>query len=140
VTPFVVIAALPPGFLITAILVVNNLRDIDGDRRVGKRTLAVRLGPDGTRWEFTLLLAGAYVVPLILVGAAFGRHELAAAPVLILLLPWLTIIRAARIRRIICTATDGPTMNLALAMTAKLSLTYSVLFAIGLAFYQRSLL
>jgi 1,4-dihydroxy-2-naphthoate octaprenyltransferase len=134
VTPFVWIAAVAPGALITAILVVNNLRDIDTDARVGKRTLAVRLGPSGTRREFTLLLAGAYAVPVLLVAAAIERGELAAAPFLILLLPWLTLARAARIRRIIYTADDGPTMNLALAMMAKLSLTYSVLFAIGLAF------
>jgi 1,4-dihydroxy-2-naphthoate octaprenyltransferase len=136
VTPFVWIAALPPGFLITAILVVNNLRDIDTDRRVGKKTLAVRLGPSGARWEFTLLLAGAYAVPIILVMVAFAQQKLAAAPFLILLLPWLTVIRANRIRKIISTTTDGPTMNLALAMTAKLSLTFSILFATGLAFYR----
>jgi 1,4-dihydroxy-2-naphthoate octaprenyltransferase len=136
VTPFALIAALPPGFLITAILVVNNLRDIDTDRRVGKKTLAVRLGPDGTRWEYTLLLAGAYAVPAILVVVAFVQGDLAVGPFLILLLPWLTIVRAVRIRKLIYTAADGPTMNLALAMTAKLSLTYSVLFAIGLAFYS----
>lgn len=136
VTPFVLIAALPPGLLITAILVVNNLRDIDSDARVGKQTLAVRLGPNGTRWEYTLLLAGAYTVPVIMVVIAFLQRSLAAAPFLSLLLPWLTIIRAARIRKIIYTATDGPAMNLALAMTAKLSLTYSALFAIGLAFYS----
>ena len=47
VTPLVLVAALPSGFLITAILVVNNLRDIDSDRRVGKKTLAVRIGPGG---------------------------------------------------------------------------------------------
>ena len=135
-TPLVLVAALPPGFLITAILVVNNLRDIDSDRRVGKKTLAVRIGTGGTRWEYTLLLAGAYAVPVVLVVLALGRSDLAAAPFLILLLPWLTILRAARIRRMIYTAADGPTMNLALAMTAKLSLTYSILFAIGLAFYS----
>lgn len=136
VTPVVWIAALPPGFLITAILVVNNLRDIDSDRRVGKKTLAVRLGSEGARREFALLLAGAYAVPVILIIVAFVQQELAAAPFLILLLPWLTIIRASQIRRIIYTTTDGPAMNLALAMTAKLSLTYSILFAIGLAFCQ----
>ena len=135
-TPLVLVAALPPGFLITAILVVNNLRDIDSDRRVDKKTLAVRIGPGGTRWEYTMLLAGAYAVPVVLVVVALGRSDLAAAPFLILLLPWLTILRAARIRKMIYTAADGPTMNLALAMTAKLSLTYSVLFAIGLAFYD----
>ena len=53
------------GALNTAILVVNNLRDIDTDARAGKRTLAVRLGVGGTRAEYVLLLAVAAVVPFI---------------------------------------------------------------------------
>ena len=54
------------GFLITAILVVNNLRDVHSDRQAGKRTLAVRLGIRGTRIEFLVCLVGAYLVPLLL--------------------------------------------------------------------------
>ena len=50
-----VVAAIPPGALITAILVVNNVRDMETDRRAGKRTLAVRLGREG---------AGTLVVPV----------------------------------------------------------------------------
>src|SRR5919199_6962135 len=53
--------AVPVGLLVSAILVVNNLRDIDTDRRAGKRTLAVRLGRRGTRIEYVLLVAGAYL-------------------------------------------------------------------------------
>jgi 1,4-dihydroxy-2-naphthoate octaprenyltransferase len=62
----VVLAAVPPGLLITAILVVNNLRDIETDAKAGKRTLAVMLGRDGTRAEYRLLLALAYILPLAL--------------------------------------------------------------------------
>ncbi|MCB0255581.1 MAG: 1,4-dihydroxy-2-naphthoate polyprenyltransferase, partial [Anaerolineae bacterium] len=63
VTPAVWIAAIAPGTLITAILVVNNLRDIDTDARANKRTLAVRLGRAGARGEYTLLLLLAYLTP-----------------------------------------------------------------------------
>ncbi|MEI2689694.1 MAG: 1,4-dihydroxy-2-naphthoate polyprenyltransferase [Anaerolineae bacterium] len=133
VTPLVWLAALPPGCLVTAILVVNNLRDIDSDRRVGKRTLAVRLGADGARQEYTLLLVGAYAIPLALLvaGLLSGGYNLAG---LLVLLPWLTLPEAIRLRRIVSSATDGPTMNRALAGTARLSLWFSALFAIGLAF------
>ncbi len=133
VTPLVWLAALPPGFLITAILVVNNLRDIDSDARVGKRTLAVRLGAAGTRWEYTLLLAGAYAVPLALLITAPVLGAFSPADLLVLL-PWLTLLDAVRLRRVVYTASDGPSMNRALAGTARLSLWFGVLFAIGLAF------
>jgi len=136
VTPLVWVAALPPGFLITAILVVNNLRDIETDAAVGKRTLAVRLGAPGARREYTLLLAGAYAVPLALLLAALTLTSEAFSPAdLLVLLPWLTLPAALRLRRIIYTAADGPTMNQALAGTARLSLNFSVLFAIGLALW-----
>src|SRR5205085_2097069 len=57
-------AAIPVGFLVTAIIVVNNLRDIDTDRATGKRTLAVRIGRRATRLEYLLLVVGAYLVPV----------------------------------------------------------------------------
>jgi 1,4-dihydroxy-2-naphthoate octaprenyltransferase len=133
VTPLVWLAALPPGCLVTAILVVNNLRDIDSDRRVGKRTLAVRLGADGARQEYTLLLFGAYAIPLALLLAALMEDGFGLAG-LLALLPWLTLPEAIRLRRIVSSAADGPTMNRALAGTARLSLWFAVLFAVGLAF------
>jgi 1,4-dihydroxy-2-naphthoate polyprenyltransferase len=133
VTPLVWLAALPPGFLITAILVVNNLRDIETDARVGKRTLAVRLGAAGARWEYTLLLAGAYAVPLALLGTAPVRDAFDPSSLLVML-PWLTLPNAMRLRRIVYSASDGPAMNRALAGTARLSLHFGVLFALGLAF------
>lgn len=132
VTPLVWLAALPPGCLVTAILVVNNLRDIDSDRRVGKRTLAVRLGAAGARQEYTLLLFGAYAIPLALLLAALLADGFGVAGLLVLL-PWLTLPEAIRLRRIIYSAADGPAMNRALAGTARLSLWFGVLFAVGLA-------
>ena len=69
--------------LVTAILVVNNLRDVDTDRKAGKRTLAVRLGREATQIQYTVLVLGAYLItPLMwLAGAATAWA----------MLPWLTI-------------------------------------------------
>jgi len=66
VTPLAVAASVPVGALATAILVVNNLRDIATDRVAGKRTLAVRWGERGALTEYALLLLTAYVVPVVL--------------------------------------------------------------------------
>jgi len=119
----VVIAAIPVGALTTAILVVNNLRDIDTDRQAGKRTLAVRLGRRGTRLEYLLLLALAYAVPPLLWAAGWSSGWV--------LLPWLSLPLALRPARTILQA-DGPALNMALAATANLALAFSLLFALGL--------
>lgn len=125
VTPAVVASAVPVGTLITAILVVNNLRDIDTDRRAGKRTLAVILGRQGTRQEYTLLLAVAYLV--------VTGFWLLGGWSLWVLLPWLTMPLAVGLRRNVVHATDGPTLNATLAGTARLSLHFSLLLAAGIA-------
>lgn len=123
-TPAVVIAAVPAGTLTTAILVVNNLRDIDTDGRTGKRTLAVMIGPKATRLEYVLLLAVAYAVPLLMWLAGWTPAWV--------LLPWLTVPLAWRLVRTIFQTTAGPPLNKALAGTANLDLAFSLLFAIGL--------
>jgi 1,4-dihydroxy-2-naphthoate polyprenyltransferase len=122
---WIVIASIPVGALVTAILVVNNLRDIDTDRRAGKYTLAVRLGRTGTRVEYLLLLLVAYALPLIL-WQIYGYHWL-------VLLPWLTLPLAFRLLRTIWRE-QGAVLNKALAGTAQLALFFSLLFAIGLVF------
>lgn len=124
--------AIAPGALVTAILVVNNLRDIESDRRVGKRTLAVRLGVEGTRREYALLLLAAYAVPLAMLAAELARGD-AEVVSLRWLLPWLTLPQALRLRRMLAAHADGPTMNRALAGTARLSLAFSVLLAVAIA-------
>jgi 1,4-dihydroxy-2-naphthoate octaprenyltransferase len=123
-TPEAVIVALPVGVLTTAILVVNNLRDIDTDSRTGKRTLAVMVGPKATRLEYVLLLAVAYAVPLSL--------WLAGLTSAWVLLPCLTIPQAWHLVRTIYQSTAGPRLNKALAGTANLDLVFSLLLAIGL--------
>ena len=73
------VAAVPVGLLVTAILVVNNVRDIETDRLAGKRTLAVRLGRRATRLEYTLCVAGAYVVAAAHVAGPCGLGASVAA-------------------------------------------------------------
>jgi len=114
-------SALPVGALATAILVVNNLRDRTTDARVGKRTLAVRLGRRGALVEYALLLAVAYAVPLALaIHAPWRALPVITAPLAIL-----------RMRQL-AAATEGPTFNGLLAATGQLLLLHGVLFAVGL--------
>ncbi|MBA3821700.1 MAG: 1,4-dihydroxy-2-naphthoate polyprenyltransferase, partial [Deltaproteobacteria bacterium] len=54
------VLAVPVGLLASAILVVNNVRDLETDRRAGKRTLAVRLGRERVRGLFVAMIAGAF--------------------------------------------------------------------------------
>lgn len=60
-SPAALAAACAIGFLACALLVANNLRDIDGDRLSGKKTLATRLGHSGTKTLYVTLVAGAAV-------------------------------------------------------------------------------
>ena len=119
------LCALPVGALATAILVVNNLRDVETDAVAGKRTLAVRLGRAGARAEWAALVWGAYLVPIALWLAA-GRSPW-------VLLPLATAPRGARLFRIVKTQEDGPALNEALAQTAQLGFLFCLLFAIGIA-------
>ena len=66
VTRLALVSSIAVGCLVTAILVVNNLRDIDSDRSAGKRTLAVRIGRRASRWEYTALIAVAYAMPIVI--------------------------------------------------------------------------
>lgn len=124
-TPLVLYAAVPVGMLITAILVVNNLRDILTDRRAGKNTLAVRIGERGARIEYVLLLAGAYVVPIFLFLA--GKVSIFA------LLPLISLPMAISLSRTVCRK-EGRVLNQGLVGTARLSLLFSLSFSIGLIF------
>jgi 1,4-dihydroxy-2-naphthoate octaprenyltransferase len=115
-----VAAALPVGCLVTAILVVNNLRDIATDRLAGKQTLAVRLGPTKTRLEYAALVAVAYLsVPVFwLSGLLSGWWWL----------PWLTLPLAVSLGRRVATE-SGPPLNRVLAGTARLQLIFGLLLA-----------
>jgi 1,4-dihydroxy-2-naphthoate polyprenyltransferase len=124
-SPLALAAAVPVGLLVTAILVVNNLRDLESDARAGKRTLAVRLGARATRAYFAALLAAAFTVPIAL--AALGRVSVAA------LLPLATAPLAVQLARRVARARDGASWNDALAGSARLAALFALLFAGGIA-------
>ena len=123
-TPLIWLLGVIEGLLITAILVVNNLRDIESDRQTGKRTLAVIIGIRGSQIEYMLLLTGAYALPIIL--WISGRM-----PAWVLL-PLMSLPAAVYLMRLIWKNPDGPILNQALAKTAALALGYSLLLAIGI--------
>jgi 1,4-dihydroxy-2-naphthoate octaprenyltransferase len=114
--------SIPIGLLSAAILVVNNVRDIDTDRRAGKRTLAVRLGRQQTRTLFSAMLL---VADFALIPVAFALSAW-------VLLPVLTVPLAARLARTVRAHVDGPTLNAALARTGMLQLMFCVLLSVGI--------
>jgi len=123
-TPMVVLMGTAVGLLITAILVVNNIRDMETDRKSGKRTLAVMIGKQKTRWEYSVLLAGAYGILIFLWHADIESAWL--------LLPLATLPLALMQIRLIWQPSDGTALNDLLAKTARLSFVFSVLLALGL--------
>ena len=112
------------GLLAAAILVVNNIRDLETDRRAGKRTLAVRLGRERTRWLFVAMMALAFlnIVAVVVTDEADAwlLISLAAAPLAV------PLIRTVRTR------TDGPALNRALADAGRLLAVFSILLSAGL--------
>lgn len=116
--------SLPIGLLSAAILVVNNVRDIDTDRRAGKRTLAVRLGRERSRELYTVMIAASFaLLPLALLigdGPALGLLGLLSAPL------------AVRPLRAVRERADGPALNGALAGTGALLAGFALLTSIGL--------
>ena len=124
IAPLFFVAAIPVGALTTAILVVNNLRDIPTDTAAGKRTLAVILGRRATVAEYQLLLAVAFVVPVALLVVGRG---------LPVLLPLLAVPLALPLERTVRTFSEPRQLNLVLKGTARLALVHGLLFTIGLA-------
>jgi len=112
------------GLLAAAVLVVNNLRDIDSDRRVGKRTLAVRLGCRASVWEYAALMHLPFALAVVLAFTT-GQPWLLAP---LVLLPWATTL-AQRVAR----APSGAWLNAALGATAKLGLAFALLLSAAAA-------
>src|SRR5512132_4361642 len=99
--------AVPVGLLAASILMVNNVRDLETDRRAGKRTLAVRLGSQTARALYSAMVFGAYVtlLPTWLSGSLDAW----------VLLPVLTLPLALKLAAEVSERTDGPSLNAALA-------------------------
>jgi len=112
------------GCLTVSILVVNNLRDIENDRRVKKMTMAVRFGAKGAKIEYAVMLFFAYSIPLITwllgVGSPWGMVTWFSIPLAVY---WVRFIN----RNI------GLALNKALAGTGQIELFYAVLFAMGMS-------
>jgi 1,4-dihydroxy-2-naphthoate octaprenyltransferase len=117
------LASLPVGMLVTAIIVVNNLRDAPTDREAGKRTLAVIYGERFARTEYALLVIGAYIV-LPIVWMWGGASPLT-------LLAWLSAPLA--IRLLDAAGKDrGRALNASLRNTARLHMVFGLLMTVGL--------
>ena len=116
-------AAIPVACIVTAILVVNNLRDLDQDRLAGKRTLAVVLGRLGTRVWFSVLLAVAYLTPLL-------GWALEVLPLAVFLVA-LTAPLAQKLGDTVSHQT-GRELNSALVGTSRLHLLFGLLLSAGL--------
>ena len=125
VTGAVLAASIPVGLTVTAILVVNNVRDIDTDRAARKFTLAVYLGRRLARYQYVLIVLGAYAAAaaLFLLGSFSGWT----------LLSWLSIPAAIGPMMAVLTRVEGPPLNAALKATARLHFIFAILLAIGLS-------
>ncbi len=116
--------AVPVGLLASAILVVNNVRDMDTDKRVGKRTLAVRLGRERSRNLFAAMVYLSFPAALVpWIGGSLGPASLLVLLAMPLAVPLVRTLR---------THTDGPTLNEALARTGMVQLAFCVLLSAGI--------
>jgi len=111
------------GCLIVSILVVNNLRDIENDRKVHKMTMAVRLGVKWSLYEYYVMVLTAYFIPVILwvikISPPWGILTWLSFPYAFY---WMKFIRR----------TTGKALNKALAGTGKVALIYATLYALGM--------
>jgi 1,4-dihydroxy-2-naphthoate polyprenyltransferase len=123
ITTTVLALAVALGFLTVNILVVNNLRDIENDRKVAKKTLAVRLGARGAIIEYYLLVIGAYLIPIgLVIGQLLSLWGLLVWISFPLALKWARFIRG----------NNGRALNQALAGTGQVELVYALLFSLGM--------
>jgi 1,4-dihydroxy-2-naphthoate octaprenyltransferase len=115
----VIAASVPMGSLSCALLVINNIRDREQDEKVGKMTLAVRLGDKGARWFYVSLIASTYLFAG-LTGAPWAILTIVTAPLSIPLC------------RAVLAGAQGAALIPLLAKTGKLQLLFSLVFALSL--------
>jgi len=122
------VVAVPVGLLASAILVANNLRDIDTDTVAGKRTLATRLGDPRTRDLFVVMVWAPFLIAAVLgVVGIFAAASPAGAMLALLAAPL-----AAGPARAVRNGATGEDLIPVLGGTARIELGYSVLLAVGL--------
>jgi 1,4-dihydroxy-2-naphthoate octaprenyltransferase len=124
ITALSVLMGCAMGFLSTAILVLNNLRDIDTDAAAGKRTLTTRIGRERTRFLLVLLVAAAFAVPIVVFVATLASVTI--------MLVYLAIPIASVPVRTALVSTAAPDLVRALKRVAIAQLAYALLFALGL--------
>jgi 1,4-dihydroxy-2-naphthoate octaprenyltransferase len=116
--------AVPVGLLAASILMVNNIRDMDTDRRAGKQTLAVRLGRPRARRAYALTLLVSHLAIGLIVVTGEGEPWL--------LLSWASAPLVPPLARTVASRTDGPSLNAALAGTGRLLAVFALLLSAGL--------
>lgn len=122
ITTEAILCGLSPGLLSTAILVVNNIRDIKTDSVTGKRTLAVRFGRRFSELQYLVLVATALIYPVV--AFAITRTHALAMIAIAAAIPAIPVIR-------LVLKEEGAILNSALAGTGRVLAIYSALFAIG---------
>jgi 1,4-dihydroxy-2-naphthoate octaprenyltransferase len=124
VTPLAILFGSAMGLLACAILVLNNLRDIESDAAAGKRTLATRIGRDRTRLLLLVIVCAAFTVPVVVVVASL-------AAVTVMLIHFAIPIAAVPVRTAF-SSTTAPALVRALKRMAVAELAYALLLTIGL--------
>jgi 1,4-dihydroxy-2-naphthoate octaprenyltransferase len=122
-TPLTLLISIPVGMFATALLVVNNLRDIPGDTEVGKNTLAVRLGDKRTRIFYVVLMVAPFIVVPFICG--LSDRPIGAASLFVILLariPVQKVLQGAR----------GPALIPVLGWTGRVQLIFGVVLTAGL--------
>ena len=123
IKPTIIIAGFSPGLLATAILTINNLRDIKTDRRAGKKTLAVRFEANFAKIEYVICIFTACLIPVLLSVYTNGHYYSIVCLIILII--------AIHPIKIVFSRVDGPALNAVLANTGKLLFLYSILFSIG---------
>jgi 1,4-dihydroxy-2-naphthoate octaprenyltransferase len=118
----IILAGIPFGMISNAILTVNNLRDIETDKKSGKKTLAVRFGRTFARYEYLAMLLGAAVMAVSLSIILDKVY---------LLLAILYLAFSYRTLQTVFSSTDGERLNNTLAATGRLLIIYGLLFGAG---------
>ncbi len=124
-----VLAGIAPGALSCGILAVNNLRDVDTDRRAGKKTLAVRFGSGFARAEYIACMMLAMVTPFVVFFLTHDHQGIVVASIVgFFSIPMI---------KTVCISNDGEELNKVLAQTGRLLIMYSVLYSLGWALCSR---